>query len=267
MLGITRINVLAYADDIVLMAASLDEMGALYQQLWYCIKSHELIINKLKTKCMIFGNTNKAILENGSVKLENDEIEVVKTYKYLGHVIQGDMGDISGIELRLSKFYSSTNSVLRNFKNIDVETLLFLFTSYCKPVFGLNLLINKSTINSGQFKIFEVAYNNTLKRIMNVPIYSSSHEVAKKSGQLLLHHPIALLQGKYHRLLRNKCSPIKRNLPFFKCGLFFRNVDKLFKDKYDVDVPCHAPDILCSRITWVQKHEERRTLYIINMMN
>ena len=184
---------LAYADDIVLMVASLEEMGALYRRLCNCIKSHELIINKLKTKCMIFENTKKVILENGSVKLENNEIEVVKTYKYMGHVIQGDMGDISDIELRLSKFYSSTNSVLRNFKNIDVETLLFLCTSYCKPVFGLNLLINNSTLNSSQFKTFEVAYNNTLKRIMNVPIYSSSHEVAEKSGQLLVRHHSALL--------------------------------------------------------------------------
>ena len=94
MLGITRINVLVYADDIVLMVASLEEMGALYQRLCNYTKSHELTINKLKTKCMIFGTTKKTILENGNVKLENDEIEVVKTYKYLGHVIQGDMGVI-----------------------------------------------------------------------------------------------------------------------------------------------------------------------------
>ena len=48
-------------------------------------------------------------------------------------------------------------------------------------MFELNLSANKCTLNSSQLKMFEVVYN-LIKRMMNVPIWSSSHEVDEKGG-------------------------------------------------------------------------------------
>ena len=145
----------------------------------------------------------------------------------------------------MSKFYATANSILRNFKQTNIDTLLLLFNSYCKPVYGLNIWCNKLSLNSGKFKAFEVAYMKTLKRILGVPMYSSNHETAGRCEQLLLRHHIASLQAKYyHRLCSSRCFLVKMNMPFLKCGLFYNYIDALFREKYGVGVSCHASDIL-----------------------
>ena len=261
MMGITRLNILVYADDIVLLAQSITEMERLYSKLCNSIDNLKLSVNKTKTKCLCFGK--KLNRTNEKLKLGNDELDLVDSYKYLGHVIERDLLDIQDITYRLTKFYASTNSILRNFKHTNPKTLLYLFNSYCKPDYGLNLWTNKLSLSRCKFKAFEVAYNNALKRIMNMPLYSSNHEVAERSEQFLLRHHIALLQAKYyHRLNHSNCFLIKINLPFLKRGHFFNHVNKLFKDVYEVDVSRHSIDILNARVSWVQKHEQRRALYI-----
>ena len=156
---------------------------------------------------MIFGDRKRAVnIDGGNVILGEDALEIVDSYKYLGHVIEENLSDVKDIELRLSKFYATANSILRNFKQTNIDTLLLLFNSYCKPVYGLNLWCNKSSLNSGKFKAFEVAYMKTLKIILGVPMYSSNHEIAGKCELLLLRHHIALLQSKYyHSLCSSRC--------------------------------------------------------------
>lgn len=261
MLGISRINIVVYADDIVLITSSLDEMGRLYTKLCLDIRDLKLQVNKDKTKCMCFGYVKKGDLSD-KVKLGADELEIVKSYKYLGHIVEHDLSDISDIVYRLNKFYGCTNSVLRNFKHTDEKTLLFLFNSYCKPVYGLNLWTNKLSMSRCKLKAFEVAYNNTLKRIIGVPLYSSNHEVAEKCDVLLLRHHIAQLQATYyHRIYDSCCFLIKFNLPFLKCGYYFTHVNKIFIDVYGIDVSRWPNDVINSRISWVQKHEPRRVPY------
>ena len=139
--------------------------------------------------------------------------------------------------------------------------MYFLFNSYCKPVYGLNLWCSKLSLNSGKIKTFEVACINTSKRILEVTMYSSNHEVAGKCEQLLLCHHIALLQAKYyHHLCSSKCFMVKINMPFSKCVLLFNYVSTLFPEKHGVSVSCLASNILASRILWVQNHEEKNTL-------
>ena len=125
-----------------------------------------------------------------SVVLSGDELEVVSSFKYLGHFIDGSLSDDRDIEHTLRKFYASTNSVLRNFCNVDIDTLLFLFTSYCKPVYGLTLWNNKVTFNKCIFKSLNIAFNNALKKTVGIPSYTSNHIVAEITGHLLLGHKV-----------------------------------------------------------------------------
>ena len=103
------------------------------------------------------------------------------------------------------------------------------------------------------------AFNNTLKKIINVPLYASNHVVADISGHLLLGHQIALLQSSYYfRLLNSRSFLIRINRPFLKLGYFFKYIQDLFNIKYNVNISCNDPDVIKSRIIWVQKHEARR---------
>ena len=143
-IGISKINILAYADDIALVANSVKQMSLLYNKLKCRLQGLGLQLNKGKTKCLLFGSSGKQDYPK-SVVLAEDKLEVVFTYKYLGHFIERTLRDDKDIENELMKFYASTNSVLRNFRNVD--TVLFLFTSYCKPIYGLTLWDNKSSSN------------------------------------------------------------------------------------------------------------------------
>ena len=170
------------------------------------------------------------------------------------------MQDCSDIEYRLNKFYSSTNSVFRNFRHVNLESLIYLFNSYCLPVYGLCLWNYKDTFNRSVFKTFNVAYNNFLKRIVGAPKYASSHITAEVCNQPLFKHHVALLQCKYYkRLLRSNNYIIKLNLTFLKQGYFVQHVSSMFQDIYNVDISRNDVDILAARIDWVQKHEDHRT--------
>ena len=257
-LGIIKVNILAYADDIVLIAGSVQDMEVLYNKLGILIREHKLSMNKGKTESLIF-NRSSTKVNCKVMKLGEDELEVVKCYKYLGHLIESTLQDNKDVELRLNKFYSSTNSILRNFRQVNMDALLFLFNTYCMPIYGTCLWNNRNLYSRSIFKTFDVAYNNTLKRIVGVPTYASNHITAEICNQLLLKHHIALLQVKYYkRLINSNSNIIRLNLPFLKRGYFIQSVSSLFREMYSVDISYSEVDILAARISYVQKHEPRR---------
>ena len=250
MLGITRFNILAYADDLVLITSSKCDMDSLYSRLRDMISDHKLQMNKNKTKCFIFRRSASAN-DPSSMIVGGDTLEVVKCYKHLGHFIENTLQDCTDIGFRLNKFYSSTNSVFRNFTSVNLETLIYLFNSYCMPIYGLCLWNHKDTFGRSIFKTFNVAYNNALKRIVGAPRYASSHVTAEICSEPLFKHHIALLQGKYYkRLLKSNNCLIKLNLPYLKRGDFPQHVSSMFRETYDVDVSQNNFDVLSARISW-----------------
>ena len=62
---------------------------------------------------MIFQKSGDA--GNSEIRLGEDIFEVVENYKYLGHIINNRLSDITDIKQRLNNFYAKFNSVFRNF--------------------------------------------------------------------------------------------------------------------------------------------------------
>ena len=106
--GILRMNIIAYADDVVLVANSKENLEILYNKFNSGIKKLKLNINNKKSKCMIVENT-KQKCQITHLKLGNDNLEVVHSYKYLGHILENGMKDSSDIKQRLSDFNSRFN--------------------------------------------------------------------------------------------------------------------------------------------------------------
>ena len=130
---------------------------------------------------------------------------MVDSYRYLGHFISYNFKDSKDVELRLNNFYASFNSVLRDFSQVNSDTHMFLFNSYCKPDYGLALWNNDKTFKSQIFKTLEVAFSKAIKKIYKVPPYASNHITASRCNQLLLKHHVSLVQARYYkRLLRSQ---------------------------------------------------------------
>ena len=123
-----------------------------------------------------------------------DKYEVVDSYKYLGHVIHQSLHDESDVELRLNSFYASFNSVFRKFGNVNKNTLLFLFKSYCLPNYGLPLWNSSKIISNRFFKAFVIAFSDAMKKMSKVPRHTSSHNLAKDLHILLFNHYFIFVQ-------------------------------------------------------------------------
>ena len=257
-LGFLRANIIAYADDLVILSDTLEHLEYLYSILEEGLSNLKLLMNKNKSKCMIFRKTvgNNPVRE---VRLKDDSFEVVSQYKYLGYVIQESLMDDADVKFRLNTFYSQFNSVFRNFNKVSIETFLFLFNAYCLPEYGLSLWNAKAICNRQIFRSFETAFSNSLKKVVGVPFYSSSHVTAEMCRQLLFKHHYALLQARFvKRVLSSKNEINMLCLPYLKNGYLCESVLKLFTETYECNIYENDLDVLEARLEWVQKHENRR---------
>ena len=256
-LGILRVNVLAYADDIVLLADTHDHLNTLYNLLKTKLTDKHLLINQGKSKCMIFKKSGSKETIN-DILLGNHTFEVVDKYKYLGHIIQDSLSDTADAEHRICNFYAKFHWVLRNFKNTSVEVLLFLFDSYCAPDYGLPLWFLSAIIHKQIFRTFEVAYNGSFKKMLGVPVTTSSHAVADACKVLLFIHYLVFIQVRYFKRIMNSNNEVLRILSFqIKEGYIFRSLIDKFFNMYGCNFTDNSLSIVKSRIYWVQRHEPR----------
>ena len=69
---------------------------------------------------------------------------------------------------KLNKFYIYFNCTYRNFLDVSLPTLKYLFNAYSSPSYGVNLWFSYNLFSNEYFKSFEVAYSNSLKRIFKI---------------------------------------------------------------------------------------------------
>ena len=106
---------------------------------------------------------------------------------------------------------------------------------------------------------FEVAYHKFLKRILDVPTYTTNHLVAEICNQFLFEHHIALSQARFYKRITVSPNPlVKVCLPWLKIVSQLSFIKSVFYDKYNVNISKCSLDVLRSRVTWIQIPEPRR---------
>ena len=80
LVGDVRINNLAFADDIVLIANNEEELQELVSIASNHARAWRFTFNTKKCKVMVFNGKSKI----PKISLEDDSLELVKAYKYLG---------------------------------------------------------------------------------------------------------------------------------------------------------------------------------------
>ena len=149
-----------------------------------------------------------------------------------------------------------SSNMLKSEGKSDFHPLNQLFNSYCKPLYGLPLWNHCDTRSSQNFKLFESAYNSSLKQILDVPKYTCNHVTAVMLNQMLFVHYVAYVKLKYYqRISKSPMCFIRINTPHIQSGLLGTDIYSLAK-KYNISV-MEDQDVLKARIKWVQNHEER----------
>ena len=72
------------------------------------------------------------------------------------------MDDRDDINFELNNFYKSFHLLLRHFRRINFDTMLFLFKSYCMHLYGICQWNDCNIFKSKIYKAFEKVYASVL---------------------------------------------------------------------------------------------------------
>ena len=132
--GGVGVNILAYADDIVLLAPSWRALQDLVNILHTYAQQIDMVCNVKKTCCMIFSpKCKQKVVATAfpSILLGGAALQFVSTFRYLGHVISNDQLDNDDIKREIRNMYIRANILNRRFSKCSLKVKLRLFQTYC----------------------------------------------------------------------------------------------------------------------------------------
>lgn len=259
--GFVRSNVVAYADDIVLLSPSASGLKSLLQSINQSLTKLNLEINQSKTVCMKFAKSHKKFIDfNPIFEIGNHKLENVNKLKYLGYILTNDLSNEEDIKKCTTKFFSEFNCILRNFNYVDYNVLLKLFRSYCLCFYGLELWFDFNNCSHVLAKL-EMAYHKAVKKIFKVSDRVSNHDICTRAELLTFRHYISLTQVKFLIRIRysKPCDFVKltHNILFNNSVQILNIIDRI-KRVYSIDnFWSEDCDAICSRIGYINEREDR----------
>ena len=135
-LGMLKIFLLLYADDIIIFASSAVELQNNLNILSEYCERYKLVVNTTKTKIMVF-RRGGFLSQNLKFYYNETEIAIVNTFSYLGIVFSTGV-PFSACQKTLSgqalKAIYKLNSYLYNFTHISIRHRLELFDKLVTPI-------------------------------------------------------------------------------------------------------------------------------------
>ena len=139
------VNILAYADDMVLLAPSWRGLQRLLNIIEEAAVAIDMCFNTNKTVCMIFSPCNryKTVSESfPQFRLAGNNISFVPMFKYLGHLIDNKLLDDADVHREIKCLFTRTNIMIRRFSRCSLSVKLRLFRSYCICFYDIALWKN-----------------------------------------------------------------------------------------------------------------------------
>ena len=167
------INVLAYADDLVLMAPSWRAMQTLLSVSETAASQLDMTFNTKKTVVMVFSPCKRSLRIADvfpTFVLAGCTLAFVAHFKYLGHIIENSLSGDQDINREIKLLFTRTNVLIRRFKRCSTLVKIRLFRSYCLCFYGFALWFNYSI---GVFNRLSSCYSKCLKSFFGYSKYSS----------------------------------------------------------------------------------------------
>ena len=182
--GIRACNVIAYADDIVIMSPSLMGLQRLLNICNDFASNLKLKFNPSKSVCMKFQKTIQNCFDY-TVKIGGENIEFVEEVKYLGFLMNSQLSNKFDILRERNRFYNTFNTILRKFYFVNTNIFLFLFKTYCLQFCGASLWCGVSGSKT-VLKQFSVGFHKAIKKILKVPWRASTKLIMLCAKWLIL---------------------------------------------------------------------------------
>ena len=157
----TILNHVCYADDLVVLSPSFKGLRYLLKLCEEFSKSHDIIFNGIKSKCILFEANYQ--IDKPIITLMDQHLEFVECIKYLGVTITANQSDNQEISNQYRNICCKANVIIRKFNKCSTDVKNELFRVYCTNIYCMGLWnnYNKYVLNKAR-----VCYNNSF-RILN----------------------------------------------------------------------------------------------------
>ena len=131
--GVSKVNHLMYADDLVLLSPCTVGLSRLLKCCDDYAVSHDIVYNGSKS-CVLICSPNKTVTDP-VFYIQNNIIERKTKAKYLGHIISEDMSDDADVFRQVKCLYIRGNIISRKFANCSINVKLVVFKTYCSCLY------------------------------------------------------------------------------------------------------------------------------------
>ena len=255
-LGLHTSNIIAYADDIVLLAPSASSLQSMMDIASSEALELDLQFNVSKCKIMVFMFGKRVSIEK-QFFISNQAVCQVYSIKYLGFYVSCNLCNDEDVNIKRNKFYSEFNQILRKFHSIDENIKLFLFKQFCLQVYGAELWFGENK-SKRALKQFAIGYHKAIKKLICVSYHESNHYACQQAQLLTFEHFLNNLKIQFmFRLCMSPCIFIEKTMKYlFVSSVFFSEVTTFSSDKYQIgNLLENDRQAVVSRIAFVQNHE------------
>lgn len=175
-----------YADDLILLSASVTELQKMIALCNDALDSIDMIINTNKTMCLRIGNRFNASCVN--VVISQRPLKWVSVIRYLGVFIQSNRVFKVLLDNARKRFYIASNSILSKVCKDQIDVVLSLVASYCTPVllYGLDAVTLNKTDSSRLNNPFNMIFSKLFGTFDKSIIKSCQHYCGYLPFSLLL---------------------------------------------------------------------------------
>ncbi|XP_072402422.1 uncharacterized protein [Diabrotica undecimpunctata] len=176
------INNIRYADDTVILASSMEELSCLMSKIQKTSAQYGLRLNITKTKWMLVSKTQQPPQQ---LILDDERIEHVDSYIYLGTTVNSNWDQAKEIRIRVEKARASFTSMKQIFtsKSLTLPLKIRLLKCYVFPVllYGMEAWTMTATLMK-KVEAFEMwAYRRILR--ISWTEHVTNEEVLRRIGK------------------------------------------------------------------------------------
>jgi len=256
-LGINKLNIQAYADDLVVFCPTANGLQQILNRLSGLLAHHELLVNTSKTKTMVFKKSGNSCYSGAPFFFRDIQLENVVAYKYLGIFITYNLCEKDDVIRLRDTFSRSVGMFYRKFFSVDHYLKFKLLNVLCMSFYGSELWLDKlGSVRA--LKDFAIAYHYAFKKLIGLPKRFSNHLVCNELGVLTFEHLTNWKRIRFLFWLNSCTSPCFSSLKiyFMRFSNVKRVVDSISFRLYGIsNILDNEYDAIISRIFFVQNTE------------
>lgn len=174
-----------YADDIVMLAEDVRILQQMINRLEEYCALWNLVVNMDKSKIMVFRKAGR-IANNEKWRYNGNEIETVKSYKYLGMIFTPGLAFQEHIKERSSKAKTNLNTVWSSFlskQRIGFSAKFNLFKAVARAIYCYGAQVWGYT----NFHEADKLQRYFVKRIFGLPAFTPNYIINLETGLVDMH--------------------------------------------------------------------------------